>query len=137
MAENRQDNYSGRKVLDAEIVDSGSGISRPDSVYQRGPSGNGAIFIRSTGLVGTGGCAAGIITLGIALICLSQYGLLAAIGFYVFYLLGGLIGFFFLVSKTLKLGLLAPRSASLWVWRICDWLISYFLAAYLAGAFNN
>lgn len=135
MTENRQDEDSGRKVLDAEIVDSDV-EGRQAPTYQRAFNANGPFIIRTARLRSTGGCSASIITVGIALICLGQYGFLAAIGFYVFYLIGGLIGIFFFIRKSASLMLTAPPSF-FWAWRICNWMLSYLLAAYLAGGFDN
>lgn len=137
MTENRQDIDSSRKVLDAEIVDSDSGAPGHAPTYQETYGANGTASLFATSLQSTGGCAAGIITIAIALICLGQYGILAAIGFYAFYLAGGLIGLFVLIRRSLSLNRLAAPLSFLWTWRICNWLISYLLTAYLAGGFDN
>lgn len=136
MTENRQDKDAGRKVLDAEIVDSDLD-ARQAPTYQRAFNANGPFIIRTATLRSTGGCAASIITIGIALICLGQYGFLAAVGFYVFYLAGGLIGIFFFIRKSASLMLLTASPSFLWAWRICNWMLSYLLTAYLAGGFDN
>lgn len=135
MAENRRDNTSDRKVLDAEIVDPGFDASPTGQQRDFGP--DNPVFISSVGTLRTSGCAPSLITLGIALVCLGQYGFLAALGFYVFYLVGALIGIFILASKILRLRLLTFIPIFLWSWRVCNWLISYLLTAWLAGGFNN
>lgn len=137
MAENRQDIDSSRKVLDAEIVDIDSDAPGHAPTYQDAYGANGTAFLPAISLQSTGGCAAGIITIAIALICLAQYGILAAIGFYAFYLAGGLIGIFVLIRRSLSLNRLTAPISFIWTWRICDWLLSYLLTAYLAGGFEN
>lgn len=137
MAEDRQDIDSDRKVLDAEIVDSDAGAPAHAPTYQEAYSANGPASLVATSLQSTGGCAAGIITIAIALICLGKYGILAAIGFYAFYLAGGLIGLFVLIRRSLSQNRLVAPLSFFWIWRICNWMLSYLLTAYLAGGFGN
>lgn len=78
------------------------------------------------------GCVSPFVTLFIFLTVLGQYGLLAAIGFFVFYVCGSVIGTFYLTRK-----LMAGLIANPWPWRIGNWLVSFLLAAWLAGGMDK
>ncbi len=73
-------------------------------------------------------CLPGLITIGIALSLLVQYGLLASIGFLVFYAIGSAIGFFVIMRN-----LMQGRAMSPWVMRVVIWLICAFITIGLAG----
>lgn len=77
------------------------------------------------------GCASPFITLFLFLIMLGQYGLLAAIGFLVFYTCGAIIG-----SLRITRGLVLGVLINPWPWRIGNWIISFLLTIWLAGGFS-
>ncbi len=73
-------------------------------------------------------CLPGLITLGIALSLGVQFGLLASIGFFVFYAVGSAISFFVNMRRMVE-----GRPMSPWIGRIIVWLVCIFITASLAG----
>lgn len=124
---------SGRRAIEAEIL-------QPDDTGHSGTSWNNAGYRRegnvysywSVAPVYGNGCLGGAITFGLFIVCLGQYGLLAAIGFMVFYAIGGVIGSVYAARR-----LMGGMPANPWVWRIGNWLISFTLTVWLAGGFSN
>ena len=140
MAENNDKPTDGiRKVIEAEIINpdyhGGDQSQRASYTYrstgygQQGPVYTG--FFTSSALAGDG-CLALAIPFGIFLFCIVQYGLLAAIGFSVFYLIGAAIG----ILREAQ-ALVAARRFNPWAWRAGNWLISLFLTIWLSGGFND
>lgn len=76
------------------------------------------------------GCVAGLISCFIFLVCLGQYGALAAIGFLVFHFIGSIVGTFIFARRLMR-GL----AVNVWPIRVANWIISFALVAFLAG--NN
>lgn len=105
-------------------------LSRDSQSGQRYYTARGAYRSRQPGM-DPAGCMAPFVTLALTLICLIQFGLLAAIGFLVFYAIGALLGAVRL-TKLLMLG--AP--ANPWGWRVGNWVISFLLTVWLAGGFD-
>lgn len=96
-------------------------------------NGGGAGFGRvwtATGADGAG-CLGPCVTFALFLVCLSQFGLLAGIGFAVFHLVGSMVG-----SLRSMRRLMEGRPANPWSWRLGNWFISFMLTAWLAGGFN-
>lgn len=74
------------------------------------------------------GCLAPGITFGLFLGCLFSLGLLAAIGFVVFWCVGAVLGTLLQVRRTLN-----RQPTNPWYWRIANWLVCLLLVYWLAG----
>lgn len=74
------------------------------------------------------GCLAPGITFGLFLGCLFSLGLLAAIGFVVFWCIGAVLGALLQVRRTLN-----RQPTNPWYWRIANWLVCLLLVFWLAG----
>ncbi|MDO5484347.1 MAG: hypothetical protein Q4F27_05515 [Desulfovibrionaceae bacterium] len=118
------------RVLDAEVL--GPNDDNDDREYthqyqqQAGPH---QVF----GRVWTSGtdqraCLAPVGSLFLFLVCVIRFGLLAGIGFAVFLLIGGAVG-----SMVQLRMLMEGRRPNPWLWRAGNWLVSFSLAAWLAG----
>lgn len=118
------------RVVDAEIVDSGTreGQNARSNYYVYQPS-MGRVWMGTYG--GDQGCLAAFITFFLFMVCLGSYGLLAAIGFFVFHIIGSIMGAF-QSSRCLMVG--APWNP--WPWRCGNWIISFLLTVFLAGGFD-
>lgn len=145
------------EVLGPEETEAGTGTSGRASAGGRaqGPReegsgwgpGSGGRFYRVGGTfsnggarfgrvwTGTGadasGCLAPCITVALFLVCLSQFGLLAAIGFMVFHVAGSIAG-----SVRAMRRLVEGRQPNPWAWRLGNWFVSFMATAWLAGGFN-
>lgn len=75
------------------------------------------------------GCLPAAVTCALFLVCIAQYGVLAAIGFAVFHLAGNVMAAW-RQARQLILG----RQFNIWLWRTGNWLVSYLLTAWLATA---
>ena len=73
------------------------------------------------------GCLAPAITFGLCLGCLVQLGILAAIGFVVFWCVGAVVGTLLQVRRTLN-----RQPTNPWLWRIANWLVCLMLVSWLA-----
>ncbi len=73
-------------------------------------------------------CLPGFITLGIALSLGIQFGLLASIGFLVFYAICSGIGFFVTMRRMVE-----GKATSPWVGRMLVWIVSAFVTIGLAS----
>ena len=109
---------------------SGGRFYRVGGVFSNGGAGFGRVWT-ATGADGAG-CLAPCITLALFLVCLSQFGLLAAIGFVVFHVIGSIAG-----SLRAMRRLVEGRQPNPWSWRLGNWFISFMLTAWLAGGFNG
>lgn len=109
---------------------SGGRFYRVGGVFSNGGAGFGRVWT-ATGADGTG-CLAPCITLVLFLVCLSQFGLLAAIGFVFFHIVGSIAG-----SIRAMRRLVEGRQPNPWSWRLGNWFISFMLTAWLAGGFNG
>lgn len=124
---------------DAGAHGAGNAWSRDDGSGARfyrvgGAFGNGAGFGRvwtATGADGAG-CLAPCVTFALFLVCLSQFGLLAAIGFAVFHIVGSIAG----SIRSMRM-LVIGRQPNPWSWRLGNWFVSFMLTAWLAGGFNG
>lgn len=131
----RNDCSRGSRVLDVEILEPESGRQngggRRESRGFQGFAQSGPTRVLRVVRLNGGGCLAPAITFALFIICLGQYGLLAAISFFVFHVIGGI----FSVSRAardLSLGL--PHNV--WAWRCGNWAISFLLTAWLAGGLS-
>lgn len=127
-----------RDVLEVEVLDPENGADQGNSgfrgnygargaygrAFYRGGPGNIWIFPS----VNSGGCLAPAISFALFMICLAQYGLLAAIGFFVIHVIGSILGSV-RAARMLAMGL--PFNP--WAWRAGNWIISFFLTVWLAG----
>ncbi|MDE7241697.1 MAG: hypothetical protein K2N62_07460 [Desulfovibrio sp.] len=109
---------------------SGGRFYRVGGVFSNGGAGFGRVWT-ATGADGAG-CLSPCITLALFLVCLSQFGLLAAIGFVVFHVIGSIAG-----SLRAMRRLVEGRQPNPWSWRLGNWFISFMLTAWLAGGFNG
>ena len=73
------------------------------------------------------GCLAPAITFGLFLGCLVQLGILAAIGFVVFWCVGAVVGTLLQVRRTLN-----RQPTNPWIWRVANWLVCLMLVSWLA-----
>ena len=93
-----------------------------------GPA-SGQIFGQVWSMNGQRACTGPAVGFFLFLLCLVQFGLLAAIGFAVFLGIGSL------VTGMLQLRLMMQgRDPMPWLWRVGNWLACYGLTAWLAGA---
>ena len=120
-----------RKPLEAEIVES------PQSSYEgrgNGPGNRRRIYAGRTitfAPIDNSGCLAAFITLCIFMACLFQWGLLAAIGFIVFHTIGNIISSIHSARQLMR-----GFMYNIWNQRIINWLISFFITAWLSGGFE-
>lgn len=123
-----------RRVIEAEIINPEShNNSWQDSSYRaRFGDQNSFSGIWTMAPVERNGCLAPAISFALFFICLGQFGVLAAIGFLVFYAIGGIIGS---VHSTRRL--MAGLPYNPWAWRAGNWTISFLLTVWLAGGFQN
>lgn len=134
MSQNNPD-QENRQVVDAEIVGQERGNDRQYSerrAFRRSfgmYSGPGQFW--SVSPVDTTGCLSPFITFFLFILLLGQFGLLAAIGFFVFYILGAIIG-----SLRMTRLLIAGLPLNPWPWRVGNWVISFLLTVWLAGGFD-
>ncbi len=132
-----QKNNKQHDVIEPEVVgsqSSGNSYEQRSSEWSQNGStfrsftfkqgGSGASF----GGVSNDSCLPGMITLGIALSLGIQFGLLASIGFFVFYAIGSAISFFTVMRRMVE-----GRPISPWVGRVLVWLISAFVTVSLAS----
>lgn len=123
------------EVLEPEIIQpedaryGGRGQKTTFRAYYVGPAGGN---FWTVGNLYSGGCLGPAITFGLFLLALAQYGLLAAIGFMVFYAIGSALGIVY-QAKKLVLGI----ATNPWGWRIWTWAISFLLTIWLAGGFDD
>lgn len=124
---------SERKVVDAEIVEPDHGHSN-NSHRTRQYRDQGGRYFNYFGIAPMygDGCLGPAITFALFMICLGQYGLLAAIGFFVFYTVGSVIGTIHAANR-----LMAGRPINPWAWRAGNWFISFMLTVWLAGGIAN
>lgn len=117
-----------RVAKDAEIVDQlGSTNSSSSNGWQSGSRQNiGGVW--TYGPVRMDGCWPACVTFALFLVCLGQFGVLAAIGFLVFHTIGGAIG-----SVRAARALTFCILWNPWPWRVGNWFISFILTAWLAG----
>lgn len=115
------------KPLEAEIVDEGASWSSGGSrTGRRGP-----VYFSSRvtfAPIDNTGCAAALVTLVLFIFSLSQWGLLAGIGFAVFHTIGNVIASVYSARRLMR-GL----AYNIWSLRITNWAASFFLTAWLAG----
>lgn len=132
--ENEKAPDGGKKPLEAEIVESQTSYSSSGSNDSYGGR-RGRIYAGRTitfAPIDTTGCLAAFITLSIFFTCLFQWGLLAAIGFIVFHTIGSAIA-----SVHTARQLIRGLPYNIWSLRIINWVISFFITAWLAGGFND
>lgn len=138
MSQNQYDNKGnesdrratgGRPTLHGEIIDSEE-WGQPGGGYGRRQS---YAYSRAFTLapIDNGGCLASFVTVMLFLICLGQYGLLAAIGFFVFHLIGSILG-----SVHSARQLVRGLPYNVWSWRVGNWIVSFLVTVWLAGGLS-
>ena len=145
-SQRRSDNtWNGNSPLDASDLFGGNAHNSQDG-QQRfqgrffycgnfGQSGNMGGF--NLGRVWTGGaqdqlgCLPPCVTFALFLVCLAQFGFFAGIGFIFFHIIGAILG----VVRDLRL-FSTGRVPNPWIWRAGNWAVSFFLTAWISGAFH-
>lgn len=132
------------KIIDVEVIEdhkSEGGQSRQRAykrtIYTNGRyrtsfQGNGFSGFMSAAPINASGCMAPAITLGLFIVCLGQFGLFAAISFFVFHLIGAIMG-----SIHQARLLIAGLPASPWPWRVGNWVVSFLITMWLAGGIGG
>ena len=77
------------------------------------------------------GCMAPCVTFALFMVCLAQFGFFAGIGFVFFHTIGAVVG----VVRDLR-QFSTGRVPNPWVWRAGNWAVSFFLTAWISGAFH-
>lgn len=129
---------SGRGAIEPEIMgeedNSWSSAGSANSSYKRKAWGTYRTYMGRTitfAPIDNTGCMAALITLTIFFACLFQWGLLAAIGFLVFHTIGSAI-----CSIHSARQLVRGLPYNIWSLRLCNWIVSFFITAWLAGGFE-
>lgn len=84
-----------------------------------------------TGQGNSNACLAPCITFAIFLVCLAQFGFLAGLGFVFFHTIGSVAG----TLRQMRL-MTTGVMPNPWLWRMGNWVLSFLLTAWLAGAFD-
>lgn len=103
---------------------------RMGATFGSGGGGFGRVWTAS-GANGAG-CLSPCITFALFFVCLSQFGVLAALGFAIFHLVGSIAG----SIRSMRL-LVEGRRTNPWTWRLGNWFVSFMLTVWLAGGFNG
>lgn len=122
-----------QRAVDPEILGPDENSYQNNGIWQKRANG-GEDFVTYWGgapLSGTG-CLGPAITFALCMVCLGRYGILAAIGFIVFYVIGAVLG----TLHTTKL-VMQGQPVYPWAWRTGNWIISFLLTVWLAGGFND
>ncbi|MBD5641985.1 MAG: hypothetical protein HDQ91_06165 [Desulfovibrio sp.] len=118
-----------RQVLDAEIV--GQEKQR-DWQRERYAGQQGFSGVWTFSPMERSGCLGPAVTFALFLICIGQFGILAGIGFAVFYTIGSILG-----SVHFTRLLMEGRPSNPWAWRVGNWTISLLVTIWLAGGFQD
>lgn len=100
-----------------------------------GQSGNLGGF--NFGRVWTGGgqdqfgCLPPCVTFALFMVCLAQFGFFSGLGFVFFHTIGAVVG----VVRDLR-QFSTGRVPNPWIWRAGNWAVSFFLTAWISGAFH-
>lgn len=129
-----------RTVIDPEVVDEreSGGERQFFSRTTRESGGTRYTFASwnvngnrgSGGFVGGGSCLPGCITLFMPVLCAVQFGVLAAVGFLFFYMIGSGIAIFAGLQRVMQ-----GRTLNPWIPRVINWGVSWLLAGWLSGGF--
>lgn len=124
-----------RRVIEAEIVDSADSQEgwKGQGNYTTGQA-RGRTYMGRTltfAPIDNTGCLAALVTVTVFMACLFQWGLLAGIGFLFFHTIGSIFSSLH-TARQLVRGL----PYNIWSLRICNWIISFFITAWLAGGFD-
>ncbi|MBB5142397.1 hypothetical protein [Desulfovibrio intestinalis] len=84
-----------------------------------------------TGSGNSNACLAPCVTFAIFLVCLAQLGFLAGLGFVFFHTIGSIVG----TLRQMRL-MTTGVMPNPWLWRMSNWVLSFFLTAWLAGGFD-
>lgn len=125
-----------RRVIEAEIINPDNtqrGTESDNDFRRRYGNANGYSGIWVGPVINRDGCLAPAITLGIFIVCLGQYGLLAAIGFAVFYAICSAISTVYAARR-----LMSGRPIyNIWGLRCAGWLVSFLITVWLAGGLQQ
>ena len=129
-----------REVIEPEVLEPDQRARRGGGQTYNGNDPRGAwrggrvtwVYGWPAASIDRNGCLAPGITLCIFVICWAQYGFLAALGFFFFHLVFGIIG-----SVQASRNLMAGRSFNMWLWRCWNWVFSFFITIWLAGGLQN
>lgn len=137
--------WNGNSPLDASDLFGGNAHNSQDGqqrfqgrFFYRGSFGqSGNLGGFNFGRVWTGGgqdqfgCLPPCVTFALFLVCLAQFGFFAGIGFIFFHIIGAILG----VVRDLRL-FSTGRVPNPWIWRAGNWAVSFFLTAWISGAFH-
>ncbi len=84
----------------------------------------------SGGLAGGNSCLPGCITLFMLALCTVQFGVLAAVGFLFFYMIGSWIAIFAGLQRVMQ-----GRTVNPWIPRVINWIVCWLLVGWLSGGF--
>ena len=145
-SQRRSDNtWNGNSPLDASDLLGGNAHNSQNGqqrfqgrFFYRGSFGqSGNLGGFNLGRVWTGGaqdqfgCLPPCVTFALFLVCLAQFGFFAGLGFVFFHTIGAFVG----VVRDLRL-FSTGRVPNPWVWRAGNWAVSFFLTAWISGAFH-
>lgn len=121
-------------VLDVEIIEPDSNGQRHDCQGEYGArwSQRGFSGFWTASPINTGGCVVPAITFALFMVCLGQFGLLAAIGFFVFHVIGAIMGSLYQARQ-----LMAGIPYDPWAWRAGNWVVSFSITMWLAGGIGD
>ncbi|MBD5608123.1 MAG: hypothetical protein HDQ93_04660 [Desulfovibrio sp.] len=127
MAEN-DNNQNSRKVVEVEVLPPENESTGAFHDSRRGYA-QGPVFAYSS--FDSRGCLSPTVTILLFIILLGQFGLLAAIGFGVFYTCGAILG-----SLRMTRAMIQGRPINPWLWTCGNWCVSFLLTVWLAGGFD-
>ncbi|MDE5831486.1 MAG: hypothetical protein K2H64_00600 [Desulfovibrio sp.] len=118
------------KTVEVEVLPPEDNASRASRQEGRHKYAAGPVFAYSS--FDSRGCLSPTVTLVLFFILLIQFGLLAAIGFGVFYTCGAILG-----SLRMTRAMIMGRPVNPMLWRTANWCLSFLLTVWLAGGFND
>lgn len=138
----QRDNNGERRVITPEVIGpENDGRPRQEQCgngqYGSGPYRQRRItYFQSYGWpmtsVDQNACLAPCVTLVLFLVCLFQFGFLAALGFVFFHVLFGVLGSVQATSR-----MMTGEGFNIWLWRLGNWIFSFLLTVWLAGGFSD
>lgn len=123
---------NAKKAVEPEILGPSDDFSANANWQARYQSQKGFSGVWVMPPVDRSGCISPAISFALFLICLGQFGVLAGLGFLVFYAIGAIAGGVH-ASRMLMEG----KRYNMWAWRVGNWVISFILTVWLAGGFKN
>lgn len=122
-------NRDSRKVVEVEVLPPENESTGASQGARRGYA-SGPVFAYSS--FDSRGCLSPTVTFVLFIILLGRFGLLAAIGFCVFYTCGAILG-----SLRMTRAMIQGRPINPWLWTIGNWCVSFLFTVWLAGGFDQ